>query len=251
MNVRTKMPKRERIAQSKHHAAHEPVAQHHAALDDSKVDPYTLPLEEFRAYMRRHLSLATFNDVFKTGGGLNESAQLERLNRELVSEGYPALKRNPALAPEALEAAHKQRIAARAEIDRVQRERRIAHLQTLPKKEKLRSVRPKRERAALVERKADELYVVTCTECGDLKVRKHFSDANGWWRTHRDQFTSKDPKHVVTIETRKEVLCQKSEKPSKAIRTAKIAANSLAKKTSVTAPVKTAAKKLRATGKKR
>ena len=64
---------------------------------------------------KKRLGLSLFHQVFsKDSEGASESAQLVRLNAVLVREGYPPLRRNPLLEPEALAEAQKERERLRA-----------------------------------------------------------------------------------------------------------------------------------------
>jgi hypothetical protein len=84
----------------------------------TEADPDALPYEERMRFYRRRLGDALFHEVFKKqSGALSETEQLTRLNTILAREGFPSLRRNPALEPAAIEAEKQKREALRAAQD--------------------------------------------------------------------------------------------------------------------------------------
>jgi hypothetical protein len=70
-------------------------------------------------------------------------------------------------------------------------------------------------KAETIERptlKPGEMFATLC-KCGFVKFRRNFSDARGWQRDHQ----ASNPSHTVTIEARKA-----SEKPTRAVKPAKV-----------------------------
>ena len=183
---------------------------YHAPAAEHQTDPYELPFDEFRAWARHALGYDAFTDG-QSATGKKSSQVLAEVNKWKTAHGFPALKADPRIAPEALDREEKERRSRREEEARQRSRESLAKF--LEKKNEgenemsksKKTAEPKKAAKTVAVRKSKGEWKPVCRYCGSKELSPSFiarRDAR-CTKCFKERYGSKKTKPARTIAAKK------------------------------------------------